>query len=331
MGCGSSSAAANDSPKKNAPEKVNDVKSEKKKEPTQEGSTSVDAQPTESVPESSTKDDSSSESKHSEESKDAKDPMKEELELIPKPDAHAKFDQQMGGHEGTFQKMDAAKIMKNAGDAETAFYEEIHNYPALQSFAPTFFGVKELDGKKYIVIEDLTHTFKKPCILDVKIGRQSFGEDASPEKKASMEAKDKKSTTHPLGMRITAMKVYQVESGDYVKTGKAEGKDVTVDNFQSALSAYFHNGKELRKELIPAFIEKIQKIREWMETQGELRIYSSSVLFVYDGEEGSDNQNVAVKIIDFAHVFKISDDGKDDGYIFGINNLLNTLEAIHSS
>jgi len=97
---------------------------------------------------------------------------------------HAKFDQQMGGHEGAFHKVDEQKIMKHGGKAETEFYEEIHLYPTLQSFAPKFHGIKELNDKKYIVIEDLTHGFQKPCILDVKIGRQSYGEDATEEKKS---------------------------------------------------------------------------------------------------------------------------------------------------
>jgi len=97
---------------------------------------------------------------------------------------HAKFDQQMGGHEGAFHKVDEQKIMKHGGKAETEFYEEIHLYPLLQSFAPKFHGIKELNDKKYIVIEDLTHGFQKPCILDVKIGKQSYGEDATEEKKS---------------------------------------------------------------------------------------------------------------------------------------------------
>jgi len=254
------------------------------------------------------------------------DETKEEMILETKTETHVKFDQQMGGHEGTFHKVDEHKIMKHGGKDETAFYEEIHLYPTLQSFAPSFHGIKEVDDKKYIVIEDLTHGFKKPCILDVKIGRQSYGEDASPEKKASMEAKDKKSTTWTLGARITAMKVYQTETGDYIKKGKAEGKDVTTENFRAALSEYFHNGKELRKELIPKFLEKIYKIKEWIESQSELRLYSSSILFVYDGE--GDNDNVVIRIIDFAHVFKIADQGKDEGYIFGVNNLISHLEGI---
>jgi len=146
----------------------------------------------------------------------------------------------------------------------------------------------------------------------------------------SMEKKDKKSTTYPLGVRITAMKVYQHHTGDYIKKGKAEGKDVIVDKFQSALAEYFHNGKNLRKELIPHFLDRLNNVVSWAESQGDVRIYSSSVLFIYDGEEDEDIR-VGLKLIDFAHVHKITDGGKDEGYIYGIKNLVQYLQNIHAS
>lgn len=40
--------------------------------------------------------------------------------------------------------------------------------------------------------------------------------------------------------------------------------------------------------------------------------------------------DVVVKMIDFAHVYEIHDkDGRDEGYIFGINNLIQYLEEIY--
>jgi len=326
MGCGSSQAHET----KNAPEKKPDTpaKSESK-----DGVHEVKEEPTEvkEEPKSSNSNENvvevETETKLT--VKESEDGTREEVVLETKTTIHAKFEQQTGGHEGAFHKEEDHKIMKHGGVAETAFYEQIHLYPTLQSLAPQFYGIKELNDKKYIVIEDLTHGFKKPCILDVKIGKQSYGEDASEEKKASMEAKDKKSTTWTLGARITAMKVFKHDINDYIKKGKAEGKDVTAENFGSALSEYFHNGKELRKNLIPRFLEKIYKIKEWAESQSDLRIYSSSILFVYDADE--ENDNVIIRMIDFAHVHKITDQGKDDGYIFGINNLIQHLEGIASN
>jgi len=341
MGCGNSKEAPqNEAPMKKVDEKTND-------KPTKENNVeqkSDESNQNESLSKNEVSSQSAVDGEKSDSNKEvaevvisassSKDDEREEVEIIAKveppsqPEHTPNFDHQMGGHEGTFQKIDESKIMKQTGKAETAFYEILHTYPSLEVFAPKFYGTKEVEGHKYIVIEDLTQYFKKPCILDVKIGRQSYGEDATPEKIEAMGQKDKNSTTYPLGARITAMKVYNVNSGDYVKKGKKDGQSVTVEGFQAALSEYFHNGVTLRKNLIPSFLEKVEKVRDWIENQGDVRLYSSSLLFLYDGDESSEDIRTELRIIDFAHVHKIQDGGKDDGYIFGINNLIKTLRDI---
>ncbi len=123
-------------------------------------------------------------------------------------------------------------------------YFSLPIFPPSPSFSPI----------DYIVLADLTAGFKKPCILDVKLGTSSVGEDASPEKKASMEAKDKGTTTHSLGMRLTAMKVYQTSQDDYVSFGKAWGKKVTPETMMDSLSQYFNNGQRYALFVIPLFL-----------------------------------------------------------------------------
>jgi len=334
MGCGASKEAPSS---KNEPAKQEVISKDKdvvKGEPEPKKEESADSSKVESSVEvESEKPKASNESSVNSNA----DESRKELVMIVKEDANSSpktqgFDHQMGGHEGTFHKVDETKIMKKAGKAETEFYEIIHLYPSLQTLAPKFHGINEVDGTKYIIIEDLTHNFKKPCILDVKIGKQSFGEDASPEKREGMEKKDKESTTFSLGMRITAMKVYQSTNGDYIKTGKKEGQKVTEETFSEALSQYFKNGKSFRKNLIPHFLERLAKVQQWAENQGELRLYSSSVLLIYDGEEDENEvPRVEIRIIDFAHAFKIEDGGKDHGYIFGINNLVKVLKEMAES
>jgi hypothetical protein len=57
-------------------------------------------------------------------------------------------------------------------------------------------------------MEDLTAPFKKPCIMDIKMGVSSVGEDATPEKKANMRKKDEATTSVSLGIRICGLRVY---------------------------------------------------------------------------------------------------------------------------
>ena len=51
--------------------------------------------------------------------------------------------------------------------------------------------------------------------MDIKMGKTSAGEDASPEKREQMLKKDVKSTTSSLGLRITGMKVRSTNSSAY--------------------------------------------------------------------------------------------------------------------
>lgn len=114
-------------------------------------------------------------------------------------------------------KQGADKIMKPVSRNEISFYEGFYSqFPAVQEFTPKFYGTQKKDEKSmlscrspsaYIVMEDLTSPFRKPCILDIKMGTSSVGEDATPEKKESMRKKDESTTTVTLGIRICGFRV----------------------------------------------------------------------------------------------------------------------------
>jgi len=221
------------------------------------------------------------------------------------------------------------QIMKRVGKGEFEFYSKIlADHPSCAKFLPKYYGTQEKSENKYVIIEDLTQYYEKPCILDVKIGVSSVGEDASPEKRAAMEKKDKGTTTQSLGMRITAMKVYQASTKDFKSLDKSWGKSVTQDKMTKSLEVFFDNGEEIRKDLLAGFLEILSKIQTWFLEQKELRFYSSSLLFLYDGVKKSGEPKVDIRMIDFAHVHPITDGGRDEGYIFGVKNLIEHLEKM---
>jgi len=141
-----------------------------------------------------------------------------------------------------------------------------------------------------------------------------------------MGQKDKATTTCTKGMRITAMKVYQLDGDKYLTRDKDWGKKVTDSILKDSLATFFHNGTDARYHLIPKFVEKLKPIQEWIESQKKVRIYSSSLLFIYDGD--TSNNDTELKMIDFAHVHEVKDDGKDEGYILGMKNLMEILAQI---
>lgn len=58
-----------------------------------------------------------------------------------------------------------------------------------------------------LVLQNLLCGYRKPCVLDVKLGTILYDEDASQEKKARMIQKAAESTTLQTGMRLTGFQV----------------------------------------------------------------------------------------------------------------------------
>ena len=58
-----------------------------------------------------------------------------------------------------------------------------------------------------LVLENLSYPFEKPNILDIKLGRELYDEDATEEKKARMIKKARESTSYTTGVRLTGFQV----------------------------------------------------------------------------------------------------------------------------
>jgi hypothetical protein len=225
--------------------------------------------------------------------------------------------------------------MKATGKKECAFYESWYKQvPKLQAFAPKYYGQEARDDIHYVIMEDLTAPFTKPCILDVKIGLCSVGEDATPDKRAAMGAKDAKTTTASLGLRISGFKVYHPATDKTTAQGKPYGQSLNDQGFVDALKFFFGDGGKVRKAVVKQALKFTREVLAWFESQHDARFYSSSILYVYEGAASADDQEkqgnpvVLARMIDFAHVHAIKDGGLDDGYLFGIRKLVKYLEDL---
>jgi len=59
-------------------------------------------------------------------------------------------------------------------------------------------------------------------------------------------------------------------------------------------------------------ISQLQDLLSWFELQREFHFYSASILILYEGDaEEAENANVRVRLVDFAHTFKVG--GIEDG------------------
>mmetsp|Transcript_133300 Transcript_133300/g.198257 ORF Transcript_133300/g.198257 Transcript_133300/m.198257 type:complete len:238 (+) Transcript_133300:2-715(+) len=234
--------------------------------------------------------------------------------------------EQAGGHANAFSAAGEGKIKKKVGKSEFAFYQKLETeYSAFAPFAPKCFGTEQEGEDSFVIMEDLTAGMKTPCIMDLKIGTSSAGEDVSGEKAALAHERDRNTTTAELGVRVVGMKYFDESKNDFVKHGKDYGKSLTKENLVEAIMAFFGT-EENKKKVLPSVASVVEDVRTFMEAQTVAKIYSSSILVVYDADPAS---SVAprTRIIDFAHVIPLEGKGRDEEYIVGINNLSKYFSA----
>lgn len=177
----------------------------------------------------------------------------------------------------------------------------------------------------YIVLEDLTTKFSKPSIMDIKVGVQTWDENASPEK---AEAERRKYPTQQVvGFRFTGMRVWNEAERRFKEHGRSFGYALDEQNLHKAFEEYLHDGTRVRTELIPPLLDRLREIESWFESQSDFRFYGSSLLFVYDSS--SSQPKLDVRMIDFAHVWPITEpNGRDDGYLLGLRNIKRCLQRV---
>lgn len=69
------------------------------------------------------------------------------------------------------------------------------------------FGFLDSAPPEFILLENLTWRHRMPCVLDLKMGTQQHGDDATEEKKAVKIRKCQHSTASTLGVCLSGMQV----------------------------------------------------------------------------------------------------------------------------
>ncbi|XP_043244577.1 inositol hexakisphosphate kinase 1-like [Amphibalanus amphitrite] len=195
--------------------------------------------------------------------------------------------------------------------------------------------------QKYILLENLTHKYQYPCVLDLKMGTRQYADDDSAAKQQRKKAKVATTTSSTLGVRINGMQVYQVNLSRFICRNKYYGRKLTVDGFKQALCQFIHNGTTLRTDLLPAMIARLSELRSVLQRQHSFRFFTSSLLVIYDGQEAMHDQpersargDVDVRMIDFAHATHqnfddpVQHSGPDQGFIFGVESLISMLKTV---
>lgn len=146
-----------------------------------------------------------------------------------------------------------------------------------------------------IVLENVALDYKRPNILDVKLGARLWADDAPPAKRAKLDKAAEETTSKPLGFRIAGGKVYQsnglgdnATSDGYKLFDKNYGRALSPDTVRKGFEDYFlltpgEKAKPALRKVIRRFLLDLKGMIEAIETE-ESRMYSASLLFVYEGD-----------------------------------------------
>jgi 1D-myo-inositol-tetrakisphosphate 5-kinase/inositol-polyphosphate multikinase len=238
------------------------------------------------------------------------------------------------------------------GKTELEFYRRVQHLNHIKSFVPEFLGVVTVDQggdanevqlndeselkqyedvQLYLRLRDLTEGFVKPCIADIKIGKQSYDSQANADK--VQREKEKYPFQEAVGFRIIGYKVYDHQKKEYRDKRKEFGRKLTPEGILPALEDFFSGVADLehRKAMLGKILSRIDQIVEMIETQKDFDFWATSILIVYEADEvQSSSPDFVVSMIDFAHALPMQDPKHiDENYLYGINNFRSLIKAIH--
>jgi inositol-hexakisphosphate kinase len=200
----------------------------------------------------------------------------------------------------------------------------------------------------FIMLEDIVSGYRKPCVIDLKMGQRQHGDDSSAQKRLTQMQKCRQSTSETLGVRMVGMQVYDRETKSYSFVNKYEGRRMDRIKFCSSLEKFFAVAGISRTKRL---IGKLRELRIVLSQAEGFRFFSSSLLIAFDGAEKypteyeenfstedfhnhTQKESIALKMIDFAHAtFNgfLEDKfytGVDEGYLLGLDSLINILENL---
>ncbi|KAH9490601.1 hypothetical protein Btru_033803 [Bulinus truncatus] len=141
---------------------------------------------------------------------------------------------------------------------------------------------------KFMKLEDLMYPYKRPCILDLKVGVRQHGDDAPQEKIDYQTHKCLITTSHSLGLRLCGVKRYLLSEGIYEKKDKFYGRKLQDDELKNEIINFLHNGVDYRWDLVDSIITQLKQLETEIKNLEGYRFYSCSLVIIYDGEPEED-------------------------------------------
>ncbi|XP_076442420.1 uncharacterized protein LOC143281220 [Babylonia areolata] len=271
---------------------------------------------------------------------------------------------QLAGHQGNFQAGEAGSVLKKLDNREHQSFQRLM-HDRLQPYVPEFRGVVEKNGERYVQLQDLLCEFNSPCVMDIKMGIRTYLEEelTKARKKPTlrkdmyqkmvdvdsnaptadehsqravtkpryMQWRDQMSSSVNLGFRIEGIKKSDgASSKDFKKT---KSRDSVAEILKS-----FIGDDEI---ILTKYLQRLRDIcatQESSEFFQSHEVIGSSLLFVHDSQG-----MVNVWMIDFGktdplpkgvaidHRATWVEGNHEDGYLFGLDNIISILEDMQAS
>ncbi|KAK5112578.1 hypothetical protein LTR62_003891 [Meristemomyces frigidus] len=218
-----------------------------------------------------------------------------------------------------------------------------------------------------VALENIEYGFQRPNTIDIKLGSKLYAEGTEWRKAERLDRVAESTTSGSLNFRIAGMKVWT--TNERVEYDKQYGRKFDVTNVKDGFATFFNSVMatlecEEAAKLLKMIEAGIRKIRYVLQ-QCESRMYSASLLIVYEGDpqtlqslvapelekpktmeerpkvvdrrlslsDDSDDDipapvTMRVKMIDFAHAEWTPGRGSDENVIRGLRNVEKQLEGL---
>ncbi|XP_062296142.1 inositol-trisphosphate 3-kinase A [Scomber scombrus] len=270
---------------------------------------------------------------------------------------------QLAGHKGNFKAADEGTILKKFSENEMQCFEKLKG-DALLSFVPGYHGVVEKDGESFLHMTDLLANFDLPSVMDCKMGIRTYleeelvrarerpkpredlykkmvevdSEGPTPQEHSQcgvtkpryMQWRESMSSTNTLGFRIEGIK--KCDGTCRTDFKKTRSKQDVILVFRDFVGGNFNIIKSYLRRLT-----EIQQALKMSEFFKQHEVIGSSLLFIHDH-----TGNAQVWIIDFGkttalpegqtlnHDIPWQEGNREDGYLWGLENLIHTLKSVSS-
>ncbi|XP_060557891.1 inositol hexakisphosphate kinase 2-like isoform X2 [Ruditapes philippinarum] len=139
--------------------------------------------------------------------------------------------------------------------------------------------------QKFIILENLVCDYERPCLMDLKMGVRKYGpDDETEEKRKLLEDRYALSTSATLGFRLCGSQVYKPKINVYTFHDKYFGRALDPEGAIKELMQFFHNGVELRVDVIRQVVSKLESLQSALMSQKRIFFNSASLLIIYDGK-----------------------------------------------